>query len=157
MKFLCDEMLQRFGRWLRTAGYDTDIINDGRDDYEILMSARKESRILLTCDQAFTKYRDADKNVVLLDPGSLDELAKQVSQKCQVDWQFQPFTRCMTCNSLLKEADEEQRKSIPADVKQNSNSHDIYYCLNCNQVYWEGDHVQRMRAQLETWKMLYRK
>lgn len=148
-------MLQRFGRWLRAAGYDTEIINDGRGDYDVLKQARKENRILLTCDQALTKYRGADKNVVLLETGSLDELVEQVSQKYQLDWQYQPLTRCMTCNSLLKEADEEQRKSIPADIKLNKNSHDVYYCPRCNKVYWDGDHVKRMHAQLEQWQAAY--
>ena len=152
MKFLCDEMLQRFGRWLRTAGYDTEIVNDGRDDYEILKQARKEDRILLTCDRALTEYRDADKNVVFLEPGSLDELAKQVSHKCQVNWQFQPFSRCMTCNTALIEADEQQRLTIPADVNESQLSHEIYYCPTCNKVYWDGGHVERMRDQLQKWQ-----
>ena len=153
MKFLCDEMLQRLGRWLRTAGYDTEIVTDGRDDYEILKQARMENRILLTCDQALTEYRGADEHVVLLETGSFDELAKQVSQECQVNWQFQPFTRCMSCNTALQEADEIQRKTIPDDVKQNRN--EVYYCPSCNKVYWDGGHVQRMRAQLEQWHQLY--
>ena len=153
MKFLCDEMLQRLGRWLRTAGYDTKIISDGRDDYDILKLARKESRMLLTCDRALTEYRDAEKNVVLLETDSLDELAKQLSQKCQVNWLFQPFNRCLTCNTVLHKADEIQRKKIPDDVKQNSA--DVYYCPNCNKVYWDGGHVQRMRTQLEKWHALF--
>jgi len=149
MKLLCDEMLQRLGRWLRIAGYDTEIISDGRDDYEVLKLARKEDRVLLTCDRALTEYRDAKKNVVLLETGSLDELARQVSQKSQVNWQFQPFTRCLTCNTVLKEADDSQRKTIPDDVKQEFRG--VYYCPACNKVYWDGGHVQRMRTQLEKW------
>lgn len=149
MKFLCDEMLQRLGRWLRTAGYDTEIISDGRDDFDILKLTRKKDRVLLTCDRALTEYRGAEKNVVLLETGSLDELAKQVSQKCQVNWQFHPFTRCLTCNTVLKAADDIQRKTIPDDVKQDFG--DVFYCPSCNKVYWDGGHVQRMRTQLEKW------
>lgn len=149
MKFLCDEMLQRLGRWLRTAGYDTEIISDGRDDYVIFKLTRKENRQLLTCDRALTKYRDAAKHVVYLEPGSLDELADQVSQKCQVNWLFRPFTRCRTCNTPLKKADKEQHKIIPDDIKQISK--DAYYCPSCHKVYWSGGHVQRMRSQLERW------
>lgn len=153
MKFLCDEMLQRLGRWLRTAGYDTEIISDGRDDYNILKLTRKEGRVLLTCDRALTEYRDAEKNVVLLETDSLDELAKQLSQKCQVNWQFRPFSRCLRCNTVLHEADDMQRKTIPDDVKKNSTA--VYYCPNCNKVYWDGGHVQRMRTQLELWNSSY--
>lgn len=146
-------MLQRLGRWLRTAGYDTEIINDGRDDYDVLKLARKENRILLTCDYALTEYRDADKHVVLLEPGSLDEFVKQVSQKCLVNWQFKPFSRCITCNTKLNEANEEQRNTIPDDVKQDSEV--VYYCSSCNKVYWDGGHTQRMREQLNQWQAAY--
>ena len=149
MKFLCDEMLQRLGRWLRTAGYDTEIINDGRDDYEILKLTRKEDRLLLTCDRGLTEYRDADKNVVLLETSPLDELAQQLSQKCQVNWQFKPFSRCLTCNTVLTQADDQQRNTIPDDVKEDSG--EVYFCPSCNKVYWGGGHVDRMRKQLEKW------
>lgn len=146
-------MLQRLGRWLRTAGYDTEIINDGRKDYALLQQARKEDRLLLTCDKALADYRDADKHVILLTMGPLDELVQQVSQQCQIDWQFQPFTRCITCNSFLQEADPIQRNLIPSDVKQERISEIVYYCPNCNQVYWDGGHVGRMRAQLQQWQL----
>jgi len=155
MKFLCDEMLQRFGSWLRAAGYDTKIISDGRNDYDVIKLARKENRILLTCDRALTQYRDAEKNVVLLTSGSLDELAKQTSQKCHVNWKLHPFSRCLTCNSDLIEASEAQRKTLPSDIVQSENSHDIYYCANCNKIYWDGDHARRMREQLEKWNAAY--
>ena len=153
MKFLCDEMLQRLGRWLRAAGYDTEIISDGRDDYEVLKLSLKEGRVLLTCDRALTEYRDADKNVVLLETDSLDKLVKQVSEKCQVNWQLQPFSRCLSCNTVLKEADASQRKTIPDDVQQTTGL--VNYCPTCNKVYWDGGHVERMRKQLEKWSKEY--
>lgn len=150
-------MLQRLGRWLRTAGYDTEIINDGRKDYALVQQARSEDRLLLTCDQALAEYRDAEKYVVLLTMGSLDDLVYEVSQKCQIDWQFQPFTRCITCNASLEEADVTQRKLIPSDIKHEQISQVIYYCRACNKVYWDGGHVDRMRAQLEKWQKQYSK
>ena len=32
MRLLCDEMLARLGRWLRAAGYDTEIATGGASD-----------------------------------------------------------------------------------------------------------------------------
>lgn len=39
MKFLCDHMLSRLGKWLRAAGYDTEIIVSSISDHEIKMPA----------------------------------------------------------------------------------------------------------------------
>lgn len=142
-------MLQRLGRWLRTAGYDTAIISDSRNDYEILKQARKENRCLLTCDHDLAEFRDADKHVILLESNSLESLAEQVSKKCNVNWLYKPFSRCIACNTLLEKADERQQKEIPPDISVSSN--DVYYCPECNQVYWDGGHVERMRKQLDKW------
>jgi len=146
-------MLQRLGRWLRTAGYDTEIINDGRHDYELIQQARKENRLLLSCDQALSEYRGADKVVVILESGSLDELVNQITDKCQVNWKMYPFSRCISCNTLLNEATARQRENLPVDIKKRF--HEIFYCSKCNKVYWDGGHVQRMCEQLEDWSRIY--
>ena len=58
MKFLCDQMLARLGRWLRAAGYDTLIIEKSLDDKEIFKQAKEEKRLLIT----------RDKQILDLDP-----------------------------------------------------------------------------------------
>lgn len=146
-------MLQRLGRWLRTAGYDAEIVNDGRHDYELIQQARKENRLFLSCDQALSEYRGADKVVVILDAGTLDELVKQTTDKCQVNWKMLPFSRCLSCNTLLNEATAGQRENMAVD--KNTSLDEIYYCSSCNKIYWEGEHVLRMREQLDNWSHEY--
>ena len=51
MRFLCDEMLRGFGKWLRAAGYDTVIAEGGLPDRVIAVRCAAENRILLTRDQ----------------------------------------------------------------------------------------------------------
>ena len=148
-------MLQRLGRWLRTAGYDTEIVSDGRRDYELLKQARKEDRVLLTCDKALSEYRDAQKHVVVLNMGSLNDFVAEVSELCNIDWEHKPFSRCINCNSSLQEANLEQRKLIPPEVPPEQISQLVYYCPKCNKVYWDGGHVERMRAQLEHWQLQF--
>ena len=41
MKFLCDEMLAEVGRWLRIAGYDTEIVEKSIVDGEILKAGNR--------------------------------------------------------------------------------------------------------------------
>ena len=52
-------MLQRLGRWLRAAGYDTLIARNAESDYELLRQALDEGRLLITRDRELAKHRRA--------------------------------------------------------------------------------------------------
>lgn len=153
MKFLCDEMLQRLGNWLRAAGYDTLIETDGRSDYELLRQAIDEERQLITRDQKLMEHRRAPGNVILLSCENLEDCVRALSEQLPIDWHYQPFMRCTVCNTPLNQATEQQIQTIPHNSKQVVN--EAFYCPTCDQVYWEGSHVKRMRAQLAQWHTLY--
>jgi uncharacterized protein with PIN domain len=53
MKFFCDYMLVRLGKWLRAAGYDTKIATPHQTDQMILEEALGEKRYLVTRDSHF--------------------------------------------------------------------------------------------------------
>ena len=55
MKFLCDQMLARLGKWLRAAGYDARIIDEPLRDRQVLEIALAENRLL--ADQERTPLR----------------------------------------------------------------------------------------------------
>ncbi|MEJ2142667.1 MAG: DUF5615 family PIN-like protein [Gammaproteobacteria bacterium] len=153
MKFLCDEMLQRLGNWLRAAGYDTLVESDGRSDYDLLRQAIDEGRYLITRDQKLMEHRRAPGNVILLTCDGLEECVRSLSEQLPVDWQYQPFKRCTVCNTPLNLASAKQMQSIPANSQKAIT--EAFYCPTCDQVYWDGSHVKRMRAQLEKWHALY--
>ncbi len=148
-RFLVDEMLQRLGRWLRTAGYDTVIATDAKPDYYLLRQAIDEGRLLITRDRELSQHRSAKNNVILLESDSLEACAKELCNKVPVDWHYDPFTRCMVCNTLMDDATPEQMKSAPDDVQEYVDA--AYYCPECNQVFWDGSHVRRMRTHLDDW------
>ncbi len=149
MKFLCDEMLQRLGSWLRAAGYDTLIESDGRDDYALLREAIAEQRQLLTRDRKLLEYRRAPGHVILLEGNNLEECAASLSRQLPIDWLSRPFTRCLICNTELRPADEARQAAMPADVRRQDGT---LYCPTCNKVYWDGSHVRRMRHRLKQWQ-----
>lgn len=150
MKFLCDEMFQRLGSWLRAAGYDTFIEQDGRADYELLQQALKEDRLLITRDKKLLEHRRAPGTVVLIECDGLEDCAQDLSRKLPLDWLHQPFTRCMVCNTLLRVASDEQTSTLPEKIQSQI---DVpVYCSVCNKVYWDGGHVERMRERLEKWQ-----
>ncbi|MDH5445190.1 MAG: Mut7-C RNAse domain-containing protein [Gammaproteobacteria bacterium] len=151
--FLCDEMLQRLGSWLRAAGYDTTIARNGEDDYQLLRQAIAEGRLLVTMDRELARHRRAKSTVVLLEADSLEACAEALSQQVPIDWLSAPFTRCMACNTDLIDASPQQVRSLPLKTKDHIDA--AFYCPECRQVFWEGSHVKRMRRHLQDWSDKY--
>lgn len=134
IKFLCDEMCQELGRWLRTAGYDTAIIDTPMDDHKIYEQAVQEKRLLLTRDKMFKTYDPSGKIVIYLKEESLDGWAAQLKEM-GVDWLFAPFTRCLECNVMLTEIPDQK-----------------WECPTCKKVFWRGSHTDRMENKLKGWQ-----
>lgn len=143
-------MLQRLGRWLRAAGYDTQIATDAKADYHLLNQAITEHRLLLTRDRELSQHRRAKDRVVLINSTLLDDAARELSQQVHINWLYQPFTRCLVCNTPLLDATAEQQASLPQKSRQYTDK--AYYCPTCRQVFWDGSHVKRMRRHLEQWQ-----
>lgn len=146
-RFLCDEMLQRLGRWLRAAGYDTAIATAGADDRELVAQALSENRLLLTRDRHMALFRNGRGHVVLLEHNSLPDEVAELSARFAINWQLRPFTRCLECNTLLIPATAAQREQLPEGALNVSDV--VLYCPRCGKLYWVGSHARRMRHTLE--------
>lgn len=149
MKFLCDEMLQRVGRWLRAAGYDTRIANPGTSDRELLQLALEEGRWLITRDRKLTEHRHAVDAVMLLRGNTVDQCIRELRSRLAIDLDYQPFSRCLRCNSPLEPARAEHLHEMP--IRARALSASARHCPHCQQLYWAGSHVRRMRERLRTW------
>lgn len=145
-RFLCDEMLQRAGRWLRAAGYDVLIAEPGQPDRELITLARREGRLLLTRDRGLIEYRDADDCVVLLEANELRDILAEIDTRLGIDWLKQPFSRCMECNTPLVPAPAAARLRVPPESLREDET--LLYCPRCDKPYWNGSHVRRMRRLL---------
>lgn len=152
-KFLCDEMLQRLGRWLRAAGYDTLIARDAEADYQLLRQAIDDGRLLITRDRELVEHRRAAGTVVYLECDNLEQCAAALSAKVTINWLREPFSRCMNCNTPLTDATPQQIRNLP--LKQKAHIDAAFYCPACNQVFWDGSHVKRMRKHLTDWAAKY--
>lgn len=148
-RFLCDEMLKGLGRWLRVAGYDTLILEDGEEDAALLQRAVEEGRLLLTRDRPLMDYREATGTVILLQCSGLSQCASELTRRLGIDWQHRPFSRCLVCNTPLLTATPAQRLQIPEDAREDEL---VLYCPSCDKLYWEGSHVRRMRKKLQRWE-----
>lgn len=146
-RFLCDEMLARLGRWLRAAGYDVVIAASGEEDRRLLQRARVEQRRFLTRDRKLLEYRDAAEIVTLIAANQLAGQFAELSSSFAIDWLCRPFSRCLECNSELVLAPAEAILRVPAEARREDEP--LLYCPVCDQPYWHGSHVKRMRRKLE--------
>jgi len=153
LRFLCDEMLQRLGSWLRAAGYDTLIAKEAEDDYQLLRRAIDDRRLLITRDRELAQHRRAPGTVILLESDSLEACAAELSRQVGINWLQAPFTRCMNCNTPLIDATPQQVRALSLKKKPHIDA--AFYCPECRQVFWAGSHVARMRKHLMEWDEKY--
>ncbi len=147
MKFLCDEMLKGVARWLRAAGYDTLIAPDGTPDRKLIEQARQQQRVFLTRDRRLVAEQSPADDLVLLTCNGQNSCLEELRRRLGVDWLRQPFSRCLRCNTLLIEADPERWREVPEQSRELATR--LLYCPSCNQLFWDGGHVARMRARLQ--------
>jgi len=152
MKFYCDEMLIGLGRWLRAAGYDTEIAGNDLSDRQILEQSIQQGRKLVTRDRKLKNFRIAKNTVVLLDCNIFIDCVAEVTQRLNIDWLHRPFSRCMMCNTPLIAATVQQVTHLNHSLNKTVNN--VYYCEHCDRLYWEGSHVRRMRARLQEFNQL---
>jgi len=146
VRFLCDEMLVRLGRWLRAAGHDTMIAEPGAADADLVSRAGHEQRILLTRDRALPRQADGGLAILLL-PDRVVDQALMLRRVLGLDWLAAPFTRCLVDNHLLVasepgDAIPETARALPGPFRR---------CPSCGREYWPGSHVRRMTARLAAW------
>ena len=147
MKFLCDEMLAGLARWLRAAGYDTTMALPGTHDRALLDLARAQNRTLLTRDRAIVQIKDATNHTFVLETEGLDNWARELRQRLNLNWLADPLSRCLVCNVELTEASIEALARMPEDSRNGAGP--FHECPKCHRGYWPGSHVRRMRKRLE--------
>lgn len=150
LRLLCDEMLKGVGRWLRAAGYDAAIVDDGAGDDALLARARAERRLLLTCDRRLAARVGNDPALAVLASERPDEAARELAARFGIDWLHAPFSRCLVDNARLVPADERDVARLPAAARQGPGPN--RRCPTCGRLYWPGSHVRRMRARLAGWQ-----
>lgn len=140
-------MCSQLGRWLRTAGYDTAIVETPLQDREIFKIAIEEKRLLLTRDKHFKDIDPEGKTVIYLRGEALDGWAEQLKEE-EVDWLFCPFSRCLQCNSLL----EKIPRPVDSLEQLPENGKEFWSCPACAHTFWLGSHTARMESQLRAWQ-----
>lgn len=149
-RFLCDEMLGRLGRYLRAAGFDTALATPGDSDAGLLRRSHAEARRFLTCDRRIEEHKAARDVLVLLPQGDLEDHARALSARLDLDWLAGAFTRCTVDNGMLEAAEPGARSRLPPGAMRADEA--VLTCPLCRRLYWRGSHWRRMHERLARWQ-----
>jgi uncharacterized protein with PIN domain len=152
-RLLCDEMLAALARWLRAAGHDTALAEPGAPDAALVQRCREEGRVLVTRDRSLAGAR-AVVPAVLLMTEDLDDQARALAERLDLDWLKAPFTRCMMDNAVLRPATAGEIAALPGQTRTLSGP--FRACPVCGRLFWPGSHVRRMTERLERWAQMER-
>ncbi len=147
IRFACDAMLGSLARWLRFAGYDS-FWQEGIDDWDLIRLARREDRILLSCDTGIFRIgiiRDGDVPALQL-PNQLS--TEEQLQKVVDHFSLPILTpRCSTCSGTLQAVSKEDIRDIVPPRSFNWVDQ-FWQCCNCGKAFWKGTHWERIEKVL---------
>jgi hypothetical protein len=144
LRFLLDVHVGRLAAYLRMAGFDALYSNQAADA-ELAGLVAREGRVLLTRDR-YLLMRTAVQRGYWVRSTQPKQQLLEVVKRFDLVGSMQPFTRCLSCNTLLKEvARETVLDRLPPKVWEKDT---FRVCPGCQRVYWEGSHYQRMSKLL---------
>jgi uncharacterized protein with PIN domain len=144
--FVLDGHLGRLAAYLRMLGFDT-LYRTQIDDAELAATAESHDRILLTRDIGLLKRNSVRRGRWLRNTDPRQQ-AREIVEQFGLRPSFDPFTRCMHCNSELRPVDRAHIASrLPEKVAENFQ--DFRQCPSCERVYWPGSHYRRMENLIQ--------
>ena len=139
-------MLGTLAKWLMILGHDVAYYRD-IDDGDLVAIARREKRVILTCDRRLVERRAA-KNYILLGSSNVREQIRQVLRERRLTVRRdQLFRRCLRCNEPTRTvARDSVRGQVPIYVYRTQER--FRCCPRCKRIYWRATHVSRMLDML---------
>lgn len=144
-RLIADVHLGALASYLRLAGFDTLYRNDYTDQQIVKISA-DDDRVLLTRDVGVLKHRIVRRGYFVRETKPARQLV-EVFHRFGLSARAAPFTRCLECNEPL-EAVSKQRIEHLLPPRTRQRFERFARCSNCERVYWEGSHYERLKAFL---------
>ncbi len=139
--FILDNHLGKLAVYLRMLGFDSWYRNDYQDQ-ELACLTEQTGRILLTRDRGLLMRKQVRHGYCIrsLDPKM--QLSEVLVRFDLLD-EIHPFIRCLRCNYPLEPVPkaEVEHRLLPLTRKYYQ---EFFICRNCDQIYWQGSHFDRM-------------
>ncbi|MEV0946946.1 Mut7-C RNAse domain-containing protein [Rhodococcus sp. NPDC049939] len=143
--FVLDVHLGRLAGYLRLLGFDTRYSNNFADT-ELVDISLTEHRTVLTRDTGILKRSALTHGAFIHETNPRRQL-REVLDRFDLQSQIAPFTRCARCNGLLDPVPRGEALAVaPPGVARHS--HSFNRCRDCDQLYWSGSHLPRLRRWL---------
>jgi uncharacterized protein with PIN domain len=144
-KFIVDHNVGKLARWLRMMGYDT-LLFKGADDSEMVKTALKQNRIVLTKDTHIQERRivtSGKVKLVLVRGDDPEDQLQQAAGILNLDFEYKPFSLCLECNRALEEKTRDEVCGRVPPYVYKTQTH-YMECPSCHRIYWRGSHWQEM-------------
>ncbi|MBI2917730.1 MAG: Mut7-C RNAse domain-containing protein [Chloroflexi bacterium] len=152
LKFIADTNVGRLAKWLRVLGYDTLMLDTHSDDNHLVRLAFEQGRVILTKDSHILRRRivtEGHVHAVFIQDDDVDSQLRQVVSALGLDADIRAFSRCIECNHTLEpRARDQVEGQVPPYVFRTQQ--EFAQCPQCQRVYWQGTHWQRMRREVES-------
>jgi uncharacterized protein len=133
-KFIADVHLGKLARLLRLLDFDTPYGND-YSTIELLQISQRENRWLLSRNSFSGEKMEVD-NFIIKSKESLQQL-REVIDHFKLQDQFDPFSRCIVCNGILRPVGKENILSL---LEKNTAQYfnEFWRCDQCTRIYWKA-------------------
>lgn len=138
-------MLGKLAKWLKILGFDA-IFFSKIEDEELMAIAGRENRILLTRDTGIIE-RSRKVETFFIDSESWREQVKQVLDYFDLWEDVKPNSRCIECNSLLKEISKKRAKNLVTPFVYTT-ADTFALCPGCGRIFWRGTHFKDMEFKI---------
>lgn len=144
--FLLEGSLQGLARWLRFMGFRTFVVT-GKITPELIQE-HKDKFFLITSESTAKFLEKLGLDYILLPRESLRSQLSLLLLKLDLKPSLR-LNLCSLCGSELLPVEKESFKErIPPKVWELCD--EFNYCPKCDKLYWEGDHIRRMKERFKT-------
>ena len=146
LRFILDTHLGKLAKYIRLLGIDACYDNAYVDE-QVVEIAADERRIILTRDVGLLKRKQVLRGYFVRATAPLAQL-REIFDRFDLRNTAKPFTRCVYCNVMLLEVSKNDLdRDVPVDVLNRFDTFRL--CPNCDRVYWQGSHYERMQHYVE--------
>jgi uncharacterized protein with PIN domain len=145
MEFFLEAGLKGLNKWLRFFGYKTQVCKN-KIDKEIILK-HKNKIFLITSPSTAKLLEKVGVKYLLLPRESLKAQLTILVHKLNLNTELK-LNLCSICGEeLISVKKEDFKEFIPPKVYQFYN--EFNYCPKCKKLYWEGDHIKRLKERLK--------
>ena len=145
-KFFVDSMLGNIAKKMRLMGYDTLYFSHIEDEL-LIQTAKKENRVVISRDEDLIRISQKNevKSIFIQNKREIQQFQEIMEnlgiKMVEINGNK---ARCPNCNSKTKSIDKKNiSQKIPKKVLEYNEK--FWICKNCNQIYWEGTHIQNLQ------------